>query len=270
VSVRRGFTLVELLVVIGVIAVLAGLVLAVGSGVASRSERQQMQDAFSLLDQAIAELESARGQPLVFQRVNGTASDGLPFYDVVQLQVPFSDSRGADYIICALLELLMRNEKSREFLTRISPDLLRKIDTSNPNNEGKFVVGDKTYQFNYVLKDPWGETVKAYPCGRPATRGEIKKARDLIATGTSTATADPVLKFGIDLDDATVRTYQEDELGFACAGRQWLFFSKGPDGQIGRPPFDTTATDIQKDSNKDGIPDWSDNVLSHEPLRPNP
>jgi hypothetical protein len=38
-------------------AVLAGLVLAVGSGVAARSERQQMQDAFSLLDQAIAEFK---------------------------------------------------------------------------------------------------------------------------------------------------------------------------------------------------------------------
>jgi prepilin-type N-terminal cleavage/methylation domain-containing protein len=267
---RRGFTLVELLVVIGVIAMLAGLVLAVGSGVAARSERQQMQDAFSLLDQAITELESARGQPLVFQRVNGTKSDGLPFYDVLQLEIPSTDPRGANYIILALLELLMRNEKSREFLTRISPDLLRKIDTSNPNNEGKFVVGDKTYQFNYVLKDPWGETVKAYPCGRPATRGEIKKAREEIVAGRPSTIADATLGFGVDLDDATVRTYQERELGFACAGRRWLFFSKGPDGLIGRPEFDRTATDAQKDSNRDGFPDWSDNVLSHEPLRPNP
>ena len=57
---------------------------------AARSERQQMQDAFSLLDQAVTELEESRGQALVFKRVNGSKSDDLPFYDVQQLSVSAS------------------------------------------------------------------------------------------------------------------------------------------------------------------------------------
>ena len=33
---------------------------------------------------------------------------------------------------------------------------------------------------------------------------------------------------------------------------------------------DTDATAAQKDANSDGINDWDDNVLSYEPVRPNP
>ena len=249
---RRAFTLVELLVVIGVIAVLAGLVLAVGSGVTARAERQQLLDAFSLLDQAITELEESRGQPLVFKRVVGTKADDLPFFDVEQ-----QGASTADYIIETLLMKLSQNTRSREYLNRINPDLLVRVDLGGG-------------AFKYVLRDPWGETVRAYPCGRPATRAELKRAREEIKAGRSTVAADAVVGFGVDLDDATVRTYQEDEVGIACAGRRWLFFSKGPDRQVGRPPFDASASPTQKDANKDGINDWDDNVLSYEPLRPNP
>ena len=270
---RRAFTLVELLVVIGIIAVLAGLVLAVGAGVAARSERQQVQDTFALLDQAIVELEQSRGQALVFCRfVSNTKSDKMRFFDTLQL-----GETTADYSIQTLLEVLQGNQRSREFLARISPDMLKKFDTPKsysatmplPTATNPDATQPVTISTNWNLVDPWGETIRAYPCGRPATRGEMKKARELLKAGNPTAAADPV-GFGIDMEDGTVRTKSESDDGFACRGRQWLFVSKGPDRLFGRPPTDTTATASEKDANSDGINDWDDNVLSYEPVRPNP
>ena len=37
-----------------------------------------------------------------------------------------------------------------------------------------------------------------------------------------------------------------------------------------KTPNFTDATAAQKDANSDGINDWDDNVLSYEPVRPNP
>jgi len=259
---RRAFTLVELLVVIGIIAVLAGLVLAVGAGVAARSERQQVENMFSILDQAIVAVEQQRGQDLVFNRrkdLSGSAStsDGMKFSDVDELAPSIVSG---PYIMPRLIGLLAANQAAWRQLSGISSDLLKREDKTWPD----------TVSTTWNLRDPWGEQIAVVPPGRAATRGEMKQARDLIKANADTKTADP-LGIGIDLDDSTVRTTDESSLKVICKGRRWLLISKGPDRQLGVPPWAASGASASSvDANGDGIPDWDDNVLSFEPGRPGP
>ncbi len=270
---RSAFTLVELLVVIGIIAMLAGLVMAVGGGVAARAERQQMLDTFTLMEQAILDFEQDRGSPLVYCRVATTpTSDRMKFFDILELPQPTND-----YVTNSLLELLQGNDSAREHLGRVSPDLMiqRANSYSGVDWDGTTSL---TLATRWTMVDPWGEVVQTFPCGRPATRGEIKAARTLLKAGQMTEDADlgdpslpsDDLKQGIDLEDATVKTFQEKAFGFACRGRQWLMVSKGPDRLLGHFPFNTHATAAQLDQNSDGVNDWADNILSYEIARPNP
>lgn len=242
---HAGFTLVELLVAIGVIAVLASLVVAVGTGVLARSERTQMEGAYQSLDQAILAMEESRGQPLVFNRrrsmTDPARQDGMQFSDVDELPPNFVNEA---YIMPRLLALLAANNAAWASLSAIHPDLLRREEKTWPD-------GHRTI---WNLRDPWGQQVAVIPPGRAATRGEMRKARDAVRAGGTTAAADP-LGIGIDFADDTVRTIDEVNVGVSCAGRRWLFVSTGPDRVWGR-------------AGSSGA--WQDNVLNYEPVRISP
>ena len=61
----RGFTLVELIVVIGVVIALLSLVLAVSTLLIQQNESRQLTNAFKVLESAVQEYEIAIGRPLV-------------------------------------------------------------------------------------------------------------------------------------------------------------------------------------------------------------
>lgn len=242
-----GFTLVELLVSIGVIAILAAMVVAVSSGVLMRGDRGQVESAFRCLDQAITAHEQVSGRPLGFSRrlavpAASGQEDGMRFADVEELPPNFVNEA---YIMPRLLAVLAADAQAWASLSAISPDMLRR-------EQGRRWPDGTVTDWN--LRDPWGGQIAVVPCGRPATRGELKDARDRVRRGLSTAGADP-LGIGIDLADGTVRTADERAVGRVCSGRQWLFISTGPDGRGGWSP-DAAA--------------WADNIFSHEPARVGP
>ena len=78
--------------------------------------------------------------------------------------------------------------------------------------------------------------------------------------------ADPFTN-GIDRDDRTVRTNDEKYLG-VCSGRRWTFVSRGPDGLLGLPQWNSSATTKDRDGNSDGIADWDDNIFSQSLTQP--
>ena len=245
-----GFTLIELLVVIGIIAILASMVLAVSGGVLASSERKQVEDTFTLLNKAIQEMELTRGQELVFKRFG----EDLKFFDVEEVDPNLKPPPKA-YIMPKLLALLRSNDRSREFISKINPDFLKRIEKpTSPLNANE----------NIDLVDAWGNRIAVVPCGRPATEREMRSAFRTV--GVSQLTPDP-MGIGIDSVDRTVRTNDEKNCG-VCIGRRWTFVSMGPDGRMGCPEWDTKRAPIERDGNTDGIDDWADNIFSQTLTKP--
>ena len=70
----RAFSLIEMMIVIGIIAILAGLTLGISNSVLRGSEIRKTEDAITLLDTALQEWETEMGRSITFQGI--AAMDG--------------------------------------------------------------------------------------------------------------------------------------------------------------------------------------------------
>ena len=253
---RRAFTVLELVVVIGIILILMSLALTVTSAVLAANDRRSLQMTFAMLEQAVESWQSQAGHELTTGRRSvppGTpgpadftlaATGPSAGYDI------YEENFNSTYAICVVLERLATNPDSAEIIARIPSSSIRFVPLSgvnaveplptgwtstspqtNPNQMPAMPASPMpAYASVREIFDPWNRRIGVIFPGRAATKAEVAAAVAAPAT--------------IDGEDGSVRTWDEQSLG-VCRNRKMCFVSGGPDGDMG-----TT----------------SDNIYSYEPL----
>ena len=261
----RGFTLVELVVVIGIIIALLSLVLAVSTLLIQQNESRQLEAAFANLSSAVQEYEQAVGRPIVFQARREFPLEGA--YDIPnnpqfngyqQIENYFGAGGGTIYFnqgissgctgsqphgwekyIVSLLGLLQRTQSAEDIVARIDPSLLQPVLKSN----GQALNSDEDLPPLAKLVDPWGAAIAVVFPGR---LWRPTDADGDVGNG----------EFAQD-SDGTIRTEMEKMAG-VCRNGKILFVSAGPDGLIG-------SRYCVDGNRREGV---LDNIYSYDPETP--
>jgi len=247
---RRAFTVLELVIVIGVILVLMSLALTVTSVVLAANDRRSVQSTFVLLDQAITSWESQAGREMTAgRRANPPGTPTVPDFTLgtngptAGFDV-YEENFNTTYAICVVLERLATSPDSAEIIARLPSTAIRFVPLNGTNAVEPLPTNwtqttpqqDPNQMPPYAsvreIFDPWNRRIGVIFPGRAATKAEVAAA---VTAPTSQ---------GIDVEDGSVRTMDEHFLGI-CRNRKMCFVSAGPDGDMG-----TTA----------------DNIYSYEPL----
>ena len=247
---RRAFTVLELVIVIGVILVLMSLALTVTSVVLAANDRRSVQSTFVLLDQALTSWESQAGREMTDgRRANPPGTPTVPDFTLgtngptAGFDV-YEENFNTTYAICVVLERLATSPDSAEIIARLPSTAIRFVPLNGTNAVEPLPTNwtqttpqqDPNQMPPYAsvreIFDPWNRRIGVIFPGRAATKAEVAAA---VTAPTSQ---------GIDVEDGSVRTMDEHYLGI-CRNRKMCFVSAGPDGDMG-----TT----------------SDNIYSYEPL----
>ncbi len=194
---RGAFTLIEMVIVIGIIVVLAGLTLAVSVAVTQGAEIRQTEATIELLNAALREWESQSDRQVTFGVPNQPFTNAR--YDIVEPSGIGPDEM--NQMTGELMTILGRNASAREIVARITPDFVDRYVDSNGVE-------------HMLIRDAWGEPIVA-----------VFPGREWVFNPDS---GDGVIRDA----DGTIRTVFEEGCGVAV-NRQICFLSAGPDGLIG-------------------------------------
>jgi prepilin-type N-terminal cleavage/methylation domain-containing protein len=212
----KGFTLVEMVIVIGVIVVLAALTLSVSVAVVEGSEIRQTENTIRLLTTAIQEWEAVADRRISY------GQDDQPYGgEVYEIKANMVDEQEAtDW----LMTIITKPESVRKILAQINPDAVEDhVEFVNPD------TNEQVYTMR--VKDAWDHQIIAVFPGR---------------TWMNDADDGNLYTYQRDAD-GTIRTEQEEHRAIAV-NRQICFVSPGPDGEFGDFMGDEDAVDETDDN----------------------
>lgn len=185
---KNGFTLVEMIVVIAIITILAGVLLKVGGRVAQQSKERQTRATIDILDSALEQF-AAEGFDYKYDAPgSGYSFDNPPYSDSWIKFPPDCNGFGVGYVEeeisyaltgntgdvqitggafdadnsyagCGVMYFFLnRQPESREVLKNIDKSV---ITNKNENNEGIYIqVNNEDPQPFYWVVDAWGEPLR--------------------------------------------------------------------------------------------------------------
>jgi prepilin-type N-terminal cleavage/methylation domain-containing protein len=228
----RGFSLVEMIVVIAIVLLLFALTIGVVTSLSRSAETRTTQDALSILDQAYEEWKRNAERDVTYG-IDGEPPQptGEVVYEIQQDILPFSPDDNDHEATDELIEIIHRNSQSRDILAKISPDLLL---PPTPEHD------------DITMVDAWDGEILTVHAGRQFVRpGQVP--------GYPGDPGDPD-------KDGTIRTEFENAFG-VCTNRRLRFVSAGPDGKFGDLQLNLATPPLS--------PEAQDNIYSY-PLEATP
>jgi type II secretory pathway pseudopilin PulG len=204
----RAFTLIEMLIVIGLIVLLTGITVTVSTTVYERSQIRNTENLLKLLTTALNEWETTADRKTTW------GTDGIPNPNsVYDIQSTFDAGTPADQLI-SLLIILRRSAASREILDGIDQAYLQSFDHDD---------NDSTPELLRIV-DAWENPVYMIHPGRVAST--------FFGDNLTLSDEDTTIRVSSNHPNISSGHGWEDILG-VCVNQQICFVSAGPDGLWG-------------------------------------
>lgn len=265
---RRGFTLIEVLVVIGIILLLVALTVTVGTGMLRQSEVRETENTIRLLDIALQEWESTAGRQLLYGLDNEPCPSGPEErYELQQVGETNNVTHGfswpnenaafndALYTTDRLWAVISRTSNVKDVIARVSPDYVQgQLDVDMHTDDALRVSSGESTHPTFRFLDAWDREIIAVFPGRPHDR--LCEGNNYTVPGMGGQNRPD--------NDGTIRTPFENRYG-AATDRRIYFVSAGPSGVFGNLHLGTPSGSLSQDQQED-IRDAEDNIYSYPVL----